>query len=68
MPKQISTGIAGKHLEYPHVETKWVYAYVDTEIKRAAIDKADIVRGNAPPPIPIWINDDEMILKLSGLI
>jgi hypothetical protein len=36
-------------------------------MKRAAIDKADVVRGNASPPVPVWINDEEMILKLSGL-
>ena len=48
-------------------ETTKVYAYADTEMKRAAIDRADIVRGNAPPPVPVWIDDNEMILMLSGL-
>ena len=37
-------------------------------MKRAAIDKTDIVRGNAPPPVLVWINDDEIIFKLFGLI
>lgn len=37
-------------------------------MKRAAIDKADIVRNEAPQSVSIWIDDEEMILKLSGLI
>jgi hypothetical protein len=37
-------------------------------MKRAAIGKADIVREIEPPPAPVWENDEEMILKLSGLI
>lgn len=48
-------------------ETTKIYAYADTEMKRAAIDKADAVRGYTPTVAPIWLNDDEMILKLSGL-
>lgn len=60
--------LLSEYLGHASEETTKVYAYADTEMKRAAIDKADIVRGNAPPPVPVWINDDEMILKLSGLI
>ncbi len=29
---------------------------------------ADIVRNEAPQSVSIWIDDEEMILKLSGLI
>ncbi len=59
--------LLSEYLGHASEETTKVYAYADTEMKRAAIDKADIVRGNAPMPVPVWINDDEMILKLSGL-
>jgi hypothetical protein len=37
-------------------------------MKRAAIDKADIVRNGNVPPVPVWDNDEDMILKLSGLL
>ena len=60
--------LLSEYLGHASEETTKVYAYADTEMKRAAIDKADIVRGNAPTPVPVWINDEEMILKLSGLI
>lgn len=60
--------LLSEYLGHSSEETTKVYAYADTEMKRAAIDKADIVRGDAPPPAPIWENDEEMILKLSGLL
>ena len=44
------------------------YAYADTEMKRAAIQKADAVRGTKPVPDEIWADNEEMILKLSGLL
>ena len=40
----------------------------DTEMKRAAIQKADAVRGTKPVPDEIWADNEEMILKLSGLL
>ena len=43
-------------------------AYADTEMKRAAIQKADAVRGTKPVPDEIWADNEEMILKLSGLL
>jgi len=39
-----------------------------TEMKRAAIQKADAVRGTKPVPDEIWADNEEMILKLSGLL
>ena len=60
--------LLSEYLGHASEETTKVYAYADTEMKRAAIDKADIVRNGAPQPAPIWIDDEEMILKLSGLI
>lgn len=60
--------LLSEYLGHASEETTKVYAYADTEMKRAAIDKADIVRKGAPPPVPVWVDDDEMILKLSGLV
>ncbi len=45
-----------------------IYAYADTEMKRAAIQKVDAVRGTKPVPDEIWADNEEMILKLSGLL
>jgi hypothetical protein len=36
-------------------------------MKRKALEKADKERGTAYDVHPIWQNDEEMILKLSGL-
>lgn len=60
--------LLSEYLGHASEETTKVYAYADTEMKRAAIDKADIVRNGTPQPASIWIDDEEMILKLSGLI
>jgi len=49
------------------VETAKIYAYADSEMKRAAMDKADTRRNLTGTPTPIWQNNDEMILRLSGL-
>ncbi len=59
--------LLSEYLGHASEETTKIYAYADTEMKRAAIDKTDVVRGNMPAVAPIWLNDDEMILKLSGL-
>lgn len=59
--------LLSEYLGHASVETTKVYAYADTEMKRAAIDKADSIRGNMPPPTPVWLDDEEMILQLSGL-
>ena len=48
-------------------ETTKIYAYADTEMKRAAMEKADAKRTYNQESAPIWENDEELILKLSGL-
>lgn len=57
-----------QYLGHAQVETTMIYAYADTEMKRAAIQKADVVRKTKPVPDEIWADNEEMILKLSGLI
>lgn len=59
--------LLSEYLGHASVETTKVYAYADTEMKRAAIAKADSVHKNSVAPKPIWESDEEMILKLSGL-
>jgi integrase len=54
-------------LGHASVESTKIYAYADTEMKRAAMEKADRGRGTSPPPTPIWEGDEDMILELSGL-
>ncbi len=60
--------LLSQYLGHAQVETTMIYAHADTEMKRAAIQKADAVRKTNPVPDEIWVDNDEMILKLSGLI
>ena len=59
--------LLSEYLGHASEETTKIYAYADTEMKRTAIDKADIVRNGVTAPEPVWADDEEMILKLSGL-
>ena len=59
--------LLSQYLGHAQVETTMIYAYADTEMKRAAIQKADAVRKAKPTPDEIWADNEEMILKLSGL-
>ena len=58
--------LLAEYLGHVHVETTRVYAYADTEMKRAAIRKADPDNLAAQEPA-IWSGNDEMIKKLYGL-
>lgn len=60
--------LLSQYLGHAQVETTMIYAYADTEMKRTAIQKADAVRGTKPVPDEIWADNEEMILKLSGLL
>ena len=60
--------LLSQYLGHAQVETTMIYAYAETEMKRAAIQKADAVRGTKPVPDEIWADNEEMILKLSGLL
>lgn len=60
--------LLSQYLGHSQVETTMIYAHADTEMKRAAIQKADAVRGTKPVPDEIWADNEEMILKLSGLL
>ena len=59
--------LLSQYLGHADVETTLIYAYADTEMKREAIRKADVVRGGKEVPVEIWADNEDMILKLSGL-
>jgi site-specific recombinase XerD len=59
--------LLSEFLGHANYETTKIYAYADTEMKRQAVAKADILRDGMPPPEPLWTDDEDMILKLSGL-
>jgi len=59
--------LLSEFLGHANYETTKIYAYADTEMKRHAIAKADILREGMPPPEALWADDEDMILKLSGL-
>lgn len=59
--------LLSEFLGHASYESTKVYAYADTEMKRIAIEKADVLRDSMPPPEPLWTDDDDLILKLSGL-
>ena len=48
-------------------ESTKIYAFADSKMKRAAMEKADQKRNATPQPTAIWEDDEEMILRLSGL-
>ena len=48
-------------------ETTKIYAFADSTMKRAAMEKADKTRNATPQPTAIWEDDEELILRLSGL-
>ena len=60
--------LLSQYLGHAQVETTMIYAYADTEMKRAAIRKADVLRKGQTIPDEIWAGDEQMILKLSGLV
>jgi site-specific recombinase XerD len=51
-------------LGHSHVETTEVYAKADTEMKRAAIEKAQVVSA---PELPDWKNDKPLMSMLKNL-
>lgn len=60
--------LLSQYLGHAQVETTKIYAYADTEMKRAAIARADAVRNGMQAPDEIWADDEDMILRLSGLL
>lgn len=57
--------LLSEYLGHVDVNTTRIYAWSDTEMKRAAIEKISTETENSI--IPIWQNDEEMIKRLYGL-
>lgn len=59
--------ILAEFLGHANLETTKIYAYADTEMKRAAIKKAELNRNILPDTKLKYLNDDETLRNLSGL-
>ena len=59
--------LLSEYLGHASEETTKIYAYADTEMKRNAITKTNFMLTDEPCN-PIWVDNEEMILKLSGLL
>lgn len=60
--------LLSQFLGHTSVDTTRIYAYADTEMKRAALEKITSKEPDSKVPTAIWENDEDMILKLSGLL
>lgn len=59
--------LLSEYLGHASIEATKKYAYADTEMKRKALDKVNVAKTDADSATPIWFDDEDMILKLSGL-
>ena len=59
--------VISEFLGHASVETTKIYAYADTEMKRAAIQKAEEKRKIIPNVEANWLDDDAIMRKLCGL-
>ena len=60
--------LLSEYLGHADPQTTRVYAFADTQMKRAAMEKAEPNQRNTPEPAAIWVNDENMILRLSGIM
>lgn len=60
--------LLSQFLGHASIETTRIYAYADTEMKRAALEKIDFKDSYVKASTAIWEDDEDMILKLSGLL
>ena len=63
--------LPGRHatewLGHADPETTLIYAHVDTEMKRQALEKANIATTHNPLPTPLWHGREDIIQRLCGL-
>ncbi|GHU90707.1 integrase [Clostridia bacterium] len=59
--------LLAEFLGHADVQSTQIYAYADTTMKRDAMIKADPTQQNTPEAVGFWENDEDMILRLSGL-
>jgi site-specific recombinase XerC len=48
-------------------ETTLIYAHADTEMKRHALEKANIATTRSPLPTPLWHDREDIIQRLCRL-
>lgn len=60
--------LLSQFLGHASVDTTRIYAYADTEMKRAALEKITSKEPDTKTSTAIWEDDEDMILKLSGLL
>jgi site-specific recombinase XerD len=60
--------LLAEYLGHADTQTTKIYAFADTEMKRKALIKAGVCEKITLEPEAIWENDEDMILRLSGLI
>ena len=58
--------LVSEYLGHINPETTKIYAYADAEMKRKALEKANALRPGVDKA-PVWQDDEDMILRLSGL-
>ena len=56
-----------KWLGHADPETTLIYAHADTEMKRQALEKANIATTQKPRPVPLWHDREDIIQRLCGL-
>lgn len=61
--------LLAEFLGHADMKTTSVYAYADTEMKRAAIQAATKTNHSIEPEFPLWKteNDEELLKALFGL-
>ena len=59
--------LVGEYLGHVNPATTKIYAYADTEMKRKALAKSEALRAVFDDVAPVWKDNEDMILRLSGL-
>ena len=59
--------LVGEYLGHVNPITTKIYAYADSEMKRRALEKVQKDHGVSSHEVPVWQNNEDMILQLSGL-
>lgn len=59
--------LVGEYLGHENPVTTKIYAHADSEMKRRALEKSGKHHGQSQDVRPAWQNDEDMILRLSGL-
>jgi len=64
----VPLNLIGEYLGHVDPATTKIYAYGDTEMKRKALEKTGVRQSANIDIAPVWQDNEDMILRLSGLI